>query len=48
MILVGDSLGSVLYDFDTTRSVTLEMMINHSKSVRKGITKKKIKLKLFV
>ena len=39
IILVGDSLGSVLYDFDTTRSVTLEMMINHSKSVRKGITK---------
>ena len=39
VILVGDSLGSVLYDFDTTRSVTLEMMINHSKSVRKGITK---------
>ncbi|WP_440937545.1 3-methyl-2-oxobutanoate hydroxymethyltransferase [Candidatus Pelagibacter sp.] len=39
IILVGDSLGSVLYDFNTTRSVTLEMMINHSKSVRKGITK---------
>ena len=39
VILVGDSLGSVLYDFDTTRSVTLEMMINHSKSVRKGIAK---------
>ena len=39
VILVGDSLGSVLYDFDTTRLVTLEMMINHSKSVRKGITK---------
>ena len=37
VILVGDSLGSVLYD--TTRTVTLEMMINHSKSVRKGITR---------
>ena len=39
IILVGDSLGSVLYDFDTTRSVTLEMMIHHSKSVRKGVKK---------
>ena len=39
VILVGDSLGSVLYDFDTTRLVTLDMMINHSKSVRKGVSK---------
>ena len=39
MILVGDSLGSVLYNFDTTRKVTLDMMIEHSKSVRKGISK---------
>ena len=37
LILVGDSLGSVLYDFDTTRKVKLSMMIDHSKSVRKGI-----------
>ena len=39
LILVGDSLGSVLYNFDTTRKVTLNMMIEHSKSVRKGISK---------
>ena len=37
LILVGDSLGSVLYDFDTTRKVKLSMMIEHSKSVRKGL-----------
>lgn len=39
LILVGDSLGSVLYEFNTTRSVTLDMMINHSKSVKQGILK---------
>ena len=39
LILVGDSLGSVLYDFDTTRKVNLKMMIEHSKSVRKGVKK---------
>ena len=35
--LVGDSLGSVLYNYSTTRKVTLENMIEHSKSVREGI-----------
>ena len=39
LILVGDSLGSVLYNFDTTRKVNLSMMIEHSKSVRKGVKK---------
>ncbi len=39
LVLVGDSLGSVLYNFDSTKQVTLEMMINHSKSVRLGIKK---------
>ena len=39
LILVGDSLGSVLYNFDTTRKVNLRMMIEHSKSVRKGVKK---------
>ena len=39
LILVGDSLGSVLYNYRTTRSVTLKMMIEHSKSVRQGISK---------
>ncbi len=38
IILVGDSLGSTLYNFKSTRSVTLEMMIRHSISVRQGIT----------
>ena len=37
--LVGDSLGSVLYDFDTTKKVTLNNMINHSRSVRLGVKK---------
>jgi 3-methyl-2-oxobutanoate hydroxymethyltransferase len=37
--LVGDSLGSVLYNYTTTRNVTLTEMINHSKSVRLGINK---------
>ena len=39
LILVGDSLGSVLYNFSTTKKVTLDMMIQHSKSVRMGVTK---------
>ncbi len=38
LILVGDSLGSVLYNFNSTRSVTLDMMIKHSKSTRQGIS----------
>jgi 3-methyl-2-oxobutanoate hydroxymethyltransferase len=39
IILVGDSLGSVLYNFKSTRSVSLDMMIEHSRSVRLGIKK---------
>ena len=39
IILVGDSLGSVLYNYKSTREVTLDMMIEHSKSVRMGIKK---------
>ena len=39
IILVGDSLGSVLYNFSSTKKVTLDMMIEHSKSVRMGIKK---------
>ena len=39
LILVGDSLGSVLYNFTTTRKVTLNMMIEHAKSVRLGVSK---------
>ena len=37
--LVGDSLGSVLYNYSTTRDVTLTEIINHSKSVRFGVKK---------
>ena len=39
IILVGDSLGSVLYNYNTTRKVTLNNMIEHSKSVKQGIKK---------
>jgi len=39
IVLVGDSLGSVLYNYKSTRSVTLDIMIEHSKSVRMGIKK---------
>jgi len=39
IVLVGDSLGSVLYNYSTTRKVTLNEMINHSKSVRLGVKK---------
>ena len=37
--LVGDSLGSVLYNYNTTRKVDLKTMIEHTKSVSKGIKK---------
>ena len=39
LVLVGDSLGSVLYNYRSTKEVTLETMINHSKSVRLGVKK---------
>ncbi len=39
IILVGDSLGSVLYNYKSTREVTLNTIIEHSKSVRMGIKK---------
>ena len=39
LVLVGDSLGSVLYSFSSTKKVTLDMMIEHSKSVRVGVKK---------
>ena len=37
--LVGDSLGSVLYNYNSTKKVTLNNMIEHSKSVRLGLKK---------
>ena len=36
LILVGDSLGMCVYGFDSTLPVTMDMMVNHSKAVRKG------------
>ena len=39
VILVGDSLGNVLYGFDTTLPVTLETMILHGQAVTRGSKK---------
>ena len=39
LILVGDSLGSVLYNYKSTKNVSLKTMIEHSKSVRLGVKK---------
>ena len=39
IVLVGDSLGSVLYNYKSTREVSLDAMIEHSKSVRQGVKK---------
>ena len=36
MILVGDSMGMVVYGYDGTVPVTMEQMIFHSQAVRKG------------
>ncbi|MFC3126025.1 3-methyl-2-oxobutanoate hydroxymethyltransferase [Pseudoroseomonas globiformis] len=36
LLLVGDSLGMVLYGFDSTLPVTLDMMINHGAAVVRG------------
>lgn len=36
VLLVGDSVGMVLYGMDNTNSVTLDMMIAHGKAVMKG------------
>ncbi|MDR3326366.1 MAG: 3-methyl-2-oxobutanoate hydroxymethyltransferase [Rhodospirillaceae bacterium] len=36
ILLVGDSLGMVLYGMDTTISVTMEMMIAHARAVMRG------------
>ena len=36
LLLVGDSLGMVLYGFDSTLPVTLDMMIAHGSAVMRG------------
>ncbi|MDM9625350.1 3-methyl-2-oxobutanoate hydroxymethyltransferase [Rhizobium sp. S152] len=38
LLLVGDSLGMVLYGMDTTVGVTLEMMIAHGQAVMRGVS----------
>ena len=39
IILIGDSLGSVLYNYNSTRDVSINTMIEHSRSARLGIKK---------
>ncbi|ACM37050.1 MULTISPECIES: 3-methyl-2-oxobutanoate hydroxymethyltransferase [Rhizobium/Agrobacterium group] len=39
LLLVGDSLGMVLYGLDTTVGVTLEMMIAHGQAVLRGVNR---------
>ena len=39
LLLVGDSLGMVLYGLDSTLAVTLDMMINHGAAVMRGSAK---------
>lgn len=39
IILVGDSLGMTIYGFADTVDVTLDMMINHGKAVKKAVKK---------
>tara|TARA_B110000211_G_C14085783_1_gene556613 strand:+ start:1939 stop:2730 length:792 start_codon:yes stop_codon:yes gene_type:complete len=39
IVLVGDSMGNVLYGLKNTHNVTLNNIIQHTKSVKKGIKK---------
>jgi len=39
LLLVGDSLGMVLYGLDTTVAVTMEMMVAHGQAVMRGATR---------
>jgi len=39
LLLVGDSLGMVLYGMDTTVGVTVEMMIAHGQAVMRGVSR---------
>ncbi|MEW6622573.1 MAG: 3-methyl-2-oxobutanoate hydroxymethyltransferase [Bacillota bacterium] len=36
LILVGDSLGMCVYGYDSTLPVTMDVIVNHAKAVRKG------------
>ena len=39
LILIGDSLGTTLYDMKNTQYVTMDMMMNHGRAVTKYIKK---------
>jgi 3-methyl-2-oxobutanoate hydroxymethyltransferase len=39
MLLVGDSLGMVLYGMDSTLAVSVDMMVNHGRAVVRGSSK---------
>ena len=39
IVLVGDSMANVLYGMDSTHKITLQTIIQHTKSVKKGIKK---------
>ena len=39
IILVGDSMANVLYGFNDTHNISIENIIQHTKSVRKGTKK---------
>ena len=40
MVLLGDSVGEVIYGFPNTTQVTMGLMINHCKAVKKGLKNK--------
>ena len=42
LMLVGDSLGMVLYDYENTLQVSLEQMIDHAKSVVRASSKSRV------
>ena len=44
IILVGDSMANVLYGMENTHRITLDTIIQHSISVRKGIKKSTARL----
>ena len=39
IILVGDSMANVLYGLDDTHKINLNMIINHTLSVKRGVKK---------